>query len=303
MAEEWKEIARLRFTGDDFRDGVLDVRALTEILCFRGIVQATARSLWLAANPGRRQLPDHFDERIYLGFRAIRSKSVEVPIEARIVNPEQLLLWDDQDPPSLAAKLAYETFDAAGNHRDLPKHFKRDLLPEYSKLGQGLPAGAGFSIAVPRRSPIPVRQEERDWLTARLDQDYEDHLDVAGRVLSVDVGRKTLAIQTSQDRRIEVGYAADQEQEAIGALSAYETARIRLRARCIRKPGGELRQVSAVEQLDYFPEGEPEPDPNAPSIEDRIVELAKGVPDEEWEKLPTDLSERLDHYLYGVDDS
>ena len=303
MADDWKEIARLKFTGDDFSDGVLDVRALTEILCFRRIVQATAKSLWLAAHPGRKQLPDHFDDRIFLGFRAIRSESVEVPIEARVINPEQLLLWDDQDPANLAAKLAYATFDAAGKHRDLPKLFTRGLLPEYAKLGQGLPDGAGFSIGVPQKSPIPVTQEERDWLTARLDQDYEDRLDVTGRVLSVDVEKKTLAIQTGQERRIEIEYALDQEQEAIGALSAYETARVRLRGQCLRKPGGELRHMVAVESLDFFPDGEPERDPSAPSIEDKILDLFRGVPEEEWERVPADLSTRLDHYLYGVDDS
>ena len=303
MAEEWKEIARLKFTGEDFSDGVLDVRALDEILCFRKIVQATAKTLWFAAHPDRKQLPDHFDDRIFLGFRTIRSASVEVPIEARIVNPAQLLLWDDQDPASLAAKLTYETFAAARQHQDLPKRFTRGLLPDYAKLGQGLPNGAGLSIAVPDKSPIPVTPAERAWLTSRLDRDYEDDLDVIGRVLSVDVEKKTLAIQTDQDRRIEIGYAADQEQEAIGALSAYRTAQIRLRGEFIRAPNGDLRKMTKLLGLDFFPEGQPQRDPNAPSIEDRIAELARGVPDEEWEKLPEDLSQRLDYYLYGVDDS
>ena len=303
MADEWKEIARLIFTGDDFDDGILDVRALTEIQSFRRIVQATAKTLWFAAHPDRRQLPDHFEESIYLGFRGIQPGSAVVPIEARVKNPERLRLWNDQDPVSLAARLTYDTFDAARQQSDLPKRFKRRLLPDYAKLGQELPEGMGFSIAVPRMSPIPVRQAERDWLTARLDQDYEDHLDVSGRVLSVDVERKTLTIQTDQDRRIEIRYTPDQEQGAIGALSAYRTAQIRLRGECVRTPGGDLRKVTKTTALDFFPDGPPRRDPSAPSIEDRIAEIARSVPDEEWEKLPKDLSQRLDFYLYGVDDS
>ena len=303
MVEEWKEIARLIFTGDDFEDGVLDVRALTEIQSFRRIVQATAKTLWFAAHPDRRQLPDHFDESIYLGFRGIQPGSAVVPIEARVKNPERLRLWDDQDPVSLAARLTYDTFDAARQQNDLPRRFKRRLLPDYAKLGQELPEGMGFSIAVPHRSPVPVRQAERDWLAARLEQDYEDYLDVAGRVLSVDVEKKTLAIQTDQDRRIEIRYAPDQEQGAIGTLAAYRTAQVRLRGECVRAPGGDLRKVTKVTGLDFFPEGPPHRSSNAPSIEDRIAEIAKGVPDEEWEKLPKDLSQRLDFYLYGADDS
>lgn len=35
-------------------------------------------------------------------------------------------------------------------------------------------------------------------------------------------------------------------------------------------------------------------------IEDVLGELAKEVPDEEWRNLPPDLSDNLDHYLYGT---
>ena len=35
------------------------------------------------------------------------------------------------------------------------------------------------------------------------------------------------------------------------------------------------------------------------SIEDILARIAKQVPPEEWDKLPSDLSENVDHYLYG----
>ena len=37
---------------------------------------------------------------------------------------------------------------------------------------------------------------------------------------------------------------------------------------------------------------------NAPAIEDVFADLAKEVPAEEWDKLPADLTDRLDDYLY-----
>ena len=43
-------------------------------------------------------------------------------------------------------------------------------------------------------------------------------------------------------------------------------------------------------------------DPDAPSLRDlmdKIDALAKEIPEEEWEKLPTDLSERHDYYIHG----
>jgi Arc/MetJ-type ribon-helix-helix transcriptional regulator len=43
----------------------------------------------------------------------------------------------------------------------------------------------------------------------------------------------------------------------------------------------------------------------APQVADRpiweeILDLTADVPDEEWDKLPTDLAEQHDHYIYGV---
>jgi len=32
----------------------------------------------------------------------------------------------------------------------------------------------------------------------------------------------------------------------------------------------------------------------------RILERSAAIPDEEWDKLPTDLAEQHDHYLYGT---
>jgi len=35
-------------------------------------------------------------------------------------------------------------------------------------------------------------------------------------------------------------------------------------------------------------------------IWEEILELTADVPDEEWDKLPTDLAEQHDHYIYGT---
>lgn len=49
---------------------------------------------------------------------------------------------------------------------------------------------------------------------------------------------------------------------------------------------------------------EPSPDdPPAPArkpIWEVFQEISASIPDEEWAKLPTDLSEQHDHYIYGT---
>jgi hypothetical protein len=41
-------------------------------------------------------------------------------------------------------------------------------------------------------------------------------------------------------------------------------------------------------------------DPTARPIEEIIAEIAGQVPEEEWDRLPPDLSEQHDHYIYGT---
>jgi len=36
------------------------------------------------------------------------------------------------------------------------------------------------------------------------------------------------------------------------------------------------------------------------SFFDRIAEIVKDVPEDEWKRLPADLSKNVDHYLYGT---
>ena len=41
-------------------------------------------------------------------------------------------------------------------------------------------------------------------------------------------------------------------------------------------------------------------DPSARSIWEELAEIAQSIPREEWNKLPSDLTDNLDHYIYGT---
>ena len=40
--------------------------------------------------------------------------------------------------------------------------------------------------------------------------------------------------------------------------------------------------------------------PPAPPLEKAFAAIAQEVPDQEWERVPSDLAKNLDHYLYGT---
>jgi hypothetical protein len=74
---------------------------------------------------------------------------------------------------------------------------------------------------------------------------------------------------------------------------------IRLEDSVILPEGAEV----SVELAGSAKEAEPvkqDLEPNAPTIEEKIAAIMIDVPQEEWDRLPADLTDNLDHYLYGT---
>lgn len=80
MNGQWKEVAKLRFTGQRFQDHALDLSALAELSQFQKIVAETARALWKAEHPDRVRLPARFEERTRLCLRRIEEGSAVAPL-------------------------------------------------------------------------------------------------------------------------------------------------------------------------------------------------------------------------------
>lgn len=72
-----------------------------------------------------------------------------------------------------------------------------------------------------------------------------------------------------------------------------ENGMIRLEESVVLPEGAEVRVELAAPAKDDL-------DPNAPSIEDRLRAMVADVPQAEWDRLPADLSDNLDHYIYGT---
>ena len=61
-----------------------------------------------------------------------------------------------------------------------------------------------------------------------------------------------------------------------------------------------LLQELHQEQATPTPTGEAAADPKPKPIWEKFEEIAAGIPQEVWDKMPADSSEQLDHYLYGT---
>ena len=71
-----------------------------------------------------------------------------------------------------------------------------------------------------------------------------------------------------------------------------ENGVIQLQGSVILPEGTEVRVELASEKEEF--------DPNAMPIEEKLRAIMADVPQEEWDRLPADLTDHLDHYIYGT---
>ncbi len=300
MSGKWKEVIKLSFKGERFRDHALDLRALSELSQFQKMVAETARTLWRAANPDRERLPSHFDERVRLCLRRIEDGSATAPLEVFIEEPVQQVFWD-KEPVELneAVNLTYEVFEALEAEAALPERFPKSLLSEYAKWGQTLAEDEAVELHVPDKKPTYLTLIHKQRLEKYVETPHEDSVEISGEVLEADVRQNRFQLWSGENVKVTVAFTPDQEGQVTTALKEHRTARMFIKGRGEYSPQGKLLRILQVTELKLSAD-EINYDHSARPIEDMLQELAKEIPQEEWDKLPDDLSDNLDHYLYGV---
>ncbi len=300
MAGRWKEVVRLTFKGERFRDHAFDLQALSELSQFQKMVAETAKTLWRAANPDRERIPSHFEERVRLCLRKIEDGSATAPLEVFIEEQDQTTLWEPE-PVEIneAVKLAHEVFEALGSDTPLPERFPRSLLPEYARWGQSLGDDEAVEMKVSEKKPAYLTLAHRQKLEEFVETPHEDRVAISGEVFEADVKKGRFQLWSGEDTAVTVVFTPEQEDRVTTALKEHKTARMFVKGSGEYSPKGKLLRVLQVDEL-RLTTSETHYDKSARPIEDLLEELAGEIPQEEWDRLPSDLNDHLDHYLYGV---
>jgi len=300
MAGRWKEVVRLTFKGERFRDHALDLQALSELGQFQKMVAETAKTLWRTANPDRERLPPHFEERVRLCLRRIEDGSATAPLEVFMEEQDQRGLFEPEAfEINEAVKLAHEVFEAIGIDAELPQRFPRSLLPEYTRWGQTLSDNESVEMKVSEKKPAYLTLTHRRKLETLSETPHEDHVEITGEVFETDVKKGRFQLATGEDTIATVVFTPEQEDRVTTALKEHKTVRMYVKGSGEFSAQGKLLRVPRVSELRLTADGETY-DRSAQPIEELLSDLAKEIPQEEWDKLPDDLNDNLDHYLYGV---
>jgi len=301
MPGQWKEVVRLRFKGTRFRGHALDLSALAELSQFQRLVAETAKAMWYAAHPDRERLPGHFEERTRLCLRQIADGSAVAPLEVWIEESDQQELFEPEPKEvNQAIGLAHEVFDAVERDSPLPERFPKHLVSEYAKWGQSLGKDEEMELVPPGRQPARVSPRYHERLTRFAETPYEDAAEVSGEVFEADVRQRRFQLWREDGTSVSVSFTDDQEELVTSALKDHRSIRLLVKGRGEHAASGQLQRFIQVDSLEVAQPGATLFDATAPAIEDVLATIAAEVPKGEWDKLPADLTDDLDHYLYGT---
>lgn len=302
MAGMWREVVRLQFKGERFRDHALDLTAVTELRQFQRIVAETAKALWRAAHPDRERLPARFEDRTRLCLRRIEEGSAVAPLEIYVQDSQQEDLWEpDIQEVREAIALARDVFESVERDEPLPARFPRELVPEYTEWGKTLATDETIDVAPaePQAKPARVSAETRAKLERFVEPPHPATVELTGHILEADVRQRRFQLWI--DDKTAVGAAFTEEQEGLvtSALKEHHSTRVIVHGQVDMSSQGKPIRFTRVDRVSTRTD-EASPDLSTRPIEEVLADIASRVPGQQWAKLPPDLTDQLDHYLYGT---
>lgn len=290
-------VASIHFSGGRFDDGALDLNALEELQAFQKMVLETAKFLWKRSNKSIENLPEDFEKRNRLSMRTIETKNVAISIEIKSDSSQLDLcdvnVMDIQD----AVGFAHEAFQSVARNGLPQPGFPRSLLPAYLSLGSSLSGEEILKFGPPGKATAQATPKIRARFLALRPDSYEDEIDILAKVYEVNLRNQRFRVESYYGTSTIIRFSDEQTAVVLRALDSQGERKIRIRGTGTFDADGTLKSVDNLEDISLERDVIPF-DPNAPTAEEKIAEFVSKIPQEELDKLPSDLSERHDYYAH-----
>lgn len=129
---------------------------------------------------------------------------------------------------------------------------------------------------------------------------HKKQIELRGEVRAADLDGRQFSLRLDDGSKIIAKFSTEQEDRITEALRDHTSRRLRLTGRGEVAPSGKIKRIASVESLTVESAEARQPVAGAKPIWEVALEIGASVPEEEWAKIPTDLSKNLHHYLYGA---
>jgi len=290
------------FRGGRFDDHGLDVDVLPELIAYKTILVETAKELWRRNNPDRHRLPKNFEDSLSLKFYEITPGSAAVPLMREIELQEGLLAFEPlPDELDEAVVLVSDSIESVSKDKPLPQIFPKNIIPLFSEYGRTLRPGESIELKPTKKEVTACySSKERTRLVEMVQAGYEDFVQLVGEIRAADLDGGNFALRLVDDTKVIGKFSPEQETTIIEALREHASRRLRIKGRGEYLPDGKLKRIVSITDLSIQAVGVVPYDETAKPIWEIAEEISASIPEEEWAKLPRDLSKNLDHFLYGA---
>jgi hypothetical protein len=302
MRKEKQKLTTLTFVGPSFEDHGLELDMLPELVQYKRIIVETAEYLWRLKNPDRSRLPRGFKESHRIKFYEVCAGSAAIPLIREIEYEDDQLPFDYRDELNEAVDVVEEGMSAAGEDRMLPDNFPKNIIPLFGDLGKTLRPDDHIEFQSPQREkPASFSISVKERLLGQEETTYEDRVEISGEVRAADLDGLNFTVRLEDGSKVPGKFEVEHEPQIIAALKDHATCRLNMVgvAEFLHRDGS-IKRIVRIDSMDIRPMAEKEYDTEARPIWEIVSEIGAEVPEREWEKVPTDLSIDLDHYLYGT---
>ena len=302
MGKKQYELVTHIFRGGRFDDHGLDVDVLPELVAYKNILVETAKEIWRRKNPDRERLPKNFEDSLTLKFYKLLPGSTAIPLMREIEGGEQLHIFESpKDELDEAVDLVADAINLVSQDKPVPNTFPRNVIPLFADYGKTLRQDESFEHK-PAKKNVSARYsgKERDSILKLSQMEYQDIVDLIGEIRAADLDGGNFALRLADGTKVLGKFSPEQENVITDTLREHESQRLHIKGKAEFHPDGKLKRVASVENITVQPAGMAAYDETAKPIWQVALEIGASVPEEEWAKIPTDVSKNIDYYLYGA---
>ncbi len=290
------------FRGGRFDDHGLDIDVLPELIAYKAILVETAKELWRRNHPDRQRLPKYFEDSLSLKFYEITPGSAAVPLMREIELQEGILPFEPlPDELDEAVVLVSDSIESVSNDKPFPQNFPKNVIPFFSEYGRTLRPDERIELKPAKKDVTAYySSKERNRLIELVQVGYDDIVQLVGEIRAADLDGSNFVLRLVDETKVNGKFSSEQEAAIIEALREHTSRRLRIKGRGEFLPDGRLKRIVSIMDLSIQAVGVVPYDQTAKPIWEIAEKISASIPEEEWGKLPTDLSKNLDHFLYGA---
>jgi hypothetical protein len=175
------------------------------------------------------------------------------------------------------------------------------VLPLFRDFGKTLrPGETLFTKARHSKAEAPYDSAARQRLAEWVGPSYEDLVDVVGEVRMANVSQGAFTLLLDDGMTTVSGrFSTEQEDVVLDALRNHRNARMRVRGLGeFGTSDARLRRFARIDEVGA-PRDRAQFDESAPPIWEQLVSIGASAAPGTWDEVPTDLSKRIDQFVYG----